>query len=135
MSCPTIAALRKMASPKASFEDPGTWLGVGVGVGVGVAPGTNTALMRSGGDGRAEVRAGGTQSHLHQHVQANAPVLARLRLTPIWKRSWLRPRPAAWGGAAPSCLELRPASANQPLGPRWPAISALVSHRGQLRHM
>ena len=46
----------------------------------------------------------------------------------------LRPRPAgapeaslsarSWRQAAPSFgPELRPASANQPLGPRWPALS------------
>ena len=36
-------------------------------------------------------------------------------------------RPLPVQDRASGCPELRPASANQPLGPRWPAISALVS--------
>ena len=52
---------------------------------------------------------------------------------PMWKQggsdlgqlALRRPLPAP--DRAAGCPELRPASANQPLRPRWPAISALFS--------
>ena len=41
--------------------------------------------------------------------------------------SWLSGGPFQGQIMPQGCPELRPASANQPLGPRWPAISALFS--------
>ena len=41
--------------------------------------------------------------------------------------SWLSGGPFQGQIVPQGCPELRPASANQPLGPRWPAISALFS--------
>ena len=55
---------------------------------------------------------------------------------PMWKTRRLRPtsasqlalrEPLSVPDRASGRPELRPASANQPLGPRWPAIQALVS--------
>eukprot|EP00964_Phaeocystis_antarctica_P040338 scaffold23062_cov55-Phaeocystis_antarctica.AAC.2 len=73
-------------------------------------------------------------------------------LRTMWRNKaadrWLRPRPAgslvahtrrlalrrplSAPGRAPGCPKRRSTSANQPLGPRWPAISAisaLLRHR------
>ena len=41
--------------------------------------------------------------------------------------SWPLRRPVPMPDRAPGCPKLRPASAHQPLGPRWPATQALPS--------
>ena len=56
---------------------------------------------------------------------------AEVAVAPMWKTRWLRQTSASWILSAPEhatgCPRIRPASANQPLGPLWPAIQALFS--------
>ena len=72
--------------------------------------------------------------YLSPELQRQMAAVGSERTVAVSKTSWLRPRPAGSPEAplsapdrAPGCLELRPASVNQPLGPHQcePAISAL----------